>query len=266
MWALDQPDVPRARPLLADTPIALLAALAVGVVVALALLPDRLVGVAGVAAGHGGLLGTALAWALGPGPALRPAGVAVALLALAAGAAALHPAGGLAYLCVPLWVLSLGRGGALASLALGPAPTLPALLAGLSAGAFLGGHLLVSASRSLGYRVGEGALDTWLGALAYDAGANVLSAEVFFRGALFNRAQRRWSFGLALGLSTAATVARYLVDPLLPKTVELVIGAVFYVTLLAATNCWLVWWSGSLVPAVLSALVFFAAYRLLGVR
>ena len=92
----------------------------------------------------------------------------------------------------------------------------------------------------------------------------MLAAECLFRGALFNRAQRRWSFATALALATAAYVARYLVDPLLPKSVEWVVGAVFYLTLLSAGNCWLFWWSGSLVPGVVSALVFFAAYRLLG--
>jgi len=57
---------------------------------------------------------------------------------------------------------------------------------------------------------------------------------------------------------------RYLVDPLLPKSIELVVGAVFYLALLGLINCWLLWWSESLVPGLLSALVFFAAYRTLG--
>jgi hypothetical protein len=34
-------------------------------------------------------------------------------------------------------------------------------------------------------------------------------------------------------------------------------------TVLSAANAWLLWWSGSLVPGLLAALVFFAAYRLL---
>src|SRR5438128_6088651 len=127
-----------------------------------------------------------------------------------------------------------------------------------------GGHLLVSASLTLGVHIRPVGGAGVLAALAYDAGANVLAAECLFRGALFNRAQRRWSFATALLLATAAYVARYLVDPLLPKSVEWVVGAVFYLTLLSAGNCWLFWWSGSLVPGVVSALVFFAAYRLLG--
>ena len=65
-------------------------------------------------------------------------------------------------------------------------------------------------------------------------------------------------------LATAAYVLRYLVDPLLPMRVELVVGAVFYLALLGAINCWLLWWSESLVPGLLSALIFFTAYRALG--
>src|SRR5436309_726621 len=117
-----------------------------------------------------------------------------------------------------------------------------------------------------------GAATAWalveLGLLAppamHDAGANVLAAECFFRGALFNRAQRRWSFTVAATLATTSYLVRYLVDPLLPKSIELVVGAVFYLALLGAINCWLLWWSESLVPGLLSALIFFAAYRTLG--
>ena len=62
----------------------------------------------GVAAGHGALLATALAWAgCVPGSGV----VAIVLLAAAAAAATLGPAGALAYLAVPLWVawLEIGR-------------------------------------------------------------------------------------------------------------------------------------------------------------
>jgi hypothetical protein len=46
--------------------------------------------------------------------------------------------------------------------------------------------------------------------------------------------------------------------------VEVLTGATIYLTLLSAANSWLFWWSGSLLPALASALAFFAAYRLLG--
>jgi hypothetical protein len=94
----------------------------------------------------------------------------------------------------------------------------------------------------------------------------VLAAECFFRGALFNRAARRWSFATAATVATAAYVLRYLVDPLLPKSPELIAGAVFYLALLGAINCWLLAWSQSLVPGLVSATLFFVAYRTLGPR
>ena len=74
---------------------------------------------------------------------------------------------------------------------------------------------------------------------------------------------RRWPLGAAVALSTAACVTRYMLDPRLPKSVEVIVGAAFYVTLLAAANCWLFRWSGSLLPGAAAALVFFTAYRLL---
>ena len=245
-------------PLLAVLAAAVAAALALA---RLALLPPEAVRIAGVAAGQGALLATALAWA---GCGSRPGLVGVVLLACSAAAATLGPPGALGYASVPLWLAWRARGGRLAGLGLcGPVPR-TALLAGALAGAFLGGHLLVSASLTLGVRLRTDAGVAVLSALAYDLGANVPATECFFRGALFNRAQRRWSFGAALALSTAACVARYLLDPLLPKSVELVAGAAFYVTLLSGVNCWLFWWSGSLVPGLTAALLFFAAYRLLG--
>jgi hypothetical protein len=124
----------------------------------------------------------------------------------------------------------------------------------------------VSASRTLGVHVRVDHPADTLAAIAYDVGANVLAAECFFRGALFSRAARRWSFPTAATLATAAYVLRYLVDPLLPKSIELVAGAMFYLALLGAINCWLLAWSQSLVPGLISATVFFAAYRTLGPR
>ncbi len=266
MWALEQPPPPPGR-LLADTPVRLLAALAVTAALALALaraglLPFAVARVVGVAAGHGALLATALAWA-GCGPGARL--VAVGLLAGSAAAAQGHPLGALAYLCVPVWLGRTARDGKLAAGGLADPVPWRALLVGILAGLFLGGHLLVSAALTLGVRLRFDAADV-LGALAYDIGANIPAAEGFFRGALFNRAQRRWPLGAALALSAAACVARYLVDPLLPKSVELVVGAAFYLSLLSAVNCWLFWWSGSVLPGAGAALIFFAAYRLLGAR
>src|SRR5439155_18457685 len=81
----------------------------------------------------------------------------------------------------------LARRGRLATLGLaGPVPG-RALLAAVALGAFLGGPLLVSPSLTLGVRLRPDPGGV-LSALAYDAGANVLAAECFFRGALFNRA------------------------------------------------------------------------------
>jgi membrane protease YdiL (CAAX protease family) len=101
--------------------------------------------------------------------------------------------------------------------------------------------------------------------LAYDVGGNVLTTEAFFRGALFDRAQRRWPFPAAAALVTVVCLARYLVDPLLPRSLEVTAGAVFYLTLLSLANCWLYWRSGSIAPGVAAGVAFFVAYRLLHV-
>jgi len=161
---------------------------------------------------------------------------------------------------VPAW-LAWRRAPGAAGLA---GATVPAVAGGALFGALLGGHLLVNTSLTFGYRIRTGPLTELTDWWAYDLGANVLAAECFFRGALFNRAQRRWSFAAATGVATAAYVLRYVVDPLLPKNAELIVGAVFYLALLGAVNCWLLWWSESLVPGFVSALVFFAVYRTLG--
>jgi hypothetical protein len=266
MWALDHPHSPRAERFFADTPLALLAVLTLGVAATWVLvergaLPPHAMRIAGVTAGHGALLATALAWAH-VGPALVV--VSVVWLGLATAVAGLGAFGPLAYLGPLLWTIWLARGGGLAGLGLGTRVPLRGLLAGAAAGALLALHLLVTASRTLGVHA---RLDHWpdmLAAIGYDVGANVLAAECFFRGALFNRAQRRGSFAVAATCVTSAYVLRYLVDPLLPKSAGLVVGAVFYLSMLGALNCWLLWWSASLLPGILSALIFFAAYRTLG--
>jgi hypothetical protein len=268
MWALDQPQAPRAEPFLAGTPLALLAALglgagAVAVLVELAVLPAPAMRVAGVTAAHGALLATALAWAR---VSVASIGVAVVLIGLGAAASQLGALGALAYLGPGVWVAWLAARGQLPGLGLGTAVSPGRVAAGVLVGSALSGHLLVSASRTLGVHVRLDPAAEVLVAIAYDVGANVLGGECFFRGALFNRAARRWSFAAAATVSTSAYVLRYLLDPLLPKSVELMIGAVFYLALLGAGNCWLLAWSGSLVPGLASAAIFFAAYRTLHAR
>jgi hypothetical protein len=146
------------------------------------------------------------------------------------------------------------------------APVSPrAVLAGALTGLALGLHLLVTASRTLGYPVALDPRSRVLADVVYDLVVNVPSAELFLRGALFTRVQRHASFGVALAVSTAASLARYLVDPALPPAAEVVLGAVVYLGLLGAANAWLLWWSGSLVPALLASMLFFAAYRVLHV-
>jgi membrane protease YdiL (CAAX protease family) len=267
MWALDQPCPIRGDRPLDRTPRALLLGLAVGaaataVLVQLEVLPPHAMNVAGVTAGQGALLATALAWARAGATAGL---VAAALIGLAAGSAAAGALGAVAYVSPALWVFWLARRGRLTALGLGSRVPARGLIAGALTGAALAAHLLVAVSRTQGVQVHLDRVATLVGAVAYDVGANVLAAECFFRGALFNQAQRRWPFGVAAALSTVGYVLRYLVDPLLPKSADLIVGAMFYLALLGAINCWLLWWSQSLVPGLLSALVFFAAYRTLGV-
>jgi hypothetical protein len=265
MWALDPSPPPRSARLFADTPLPLLAVLAAGAaatwaLVAHGVLPPPALRVAGVTAGHGALLATALAWA-GVPPA--PCVVTVTLLGLAAWAAAPGVLGPVAYLAPVLSIVWLALGGRLAALGLGAPVPLRAVFTGAAAGALLGAHLLVSASRTFGLHARLDHAAEILGSIGYDVGANVLAAECFFRGALFNRALGRWSFAVAATGSTLAYVVRYLADPLLPKSAGLVVGAVFYLALLGALNCWLLRWSESLLPGLLGALIFFAAYRTL---
>ncbi len=276
MWALESPYDPEPRSLLEGTPATLLVALALGlgavaVLVRLDAIPEATLRVAGVAAAHGALLATALAWSAadsGPPRARRGrwldgALVLVALLAVSATLAVLGPLGAVAYVSPLAWLWVLRRRGDLRPLTAGAPVSVRALAAGALIGGVLGAHLLVAASLTLGHRGQLGALEVFLPAFAYDVGANVLSAERFFRGALFRRLYERASFRAAVCVSTAACLLRYLVDPLLPKTVEMAVGAVFYLALLSVANCWLLRWSGSLLPGCVSGVLFFAAYRLL---
>jgi hypothetical protein len=243
----------------------MVALLVVSTGIALDLLGARPTGLGrGLASGavHGGLI--ALGWLAATGVGRDWVGPAVrvgAAVALASMAARLGPWGALGFLLVPGLVLleawgrpemrAMGMGGARVAHA----------LAGLAAGGFLGAHLLITASRTFGYRVLDSNPTAYAAALAYDAGANVLSAEWLFRGAVFSLCWRRWSFWPAAALATALALVRYLLDPALPPAPEARAGAVFYLGLLGLCSCALRAWSGSLVPGYLAGLAFFAAYR-----
>jgi hypothetical protein len=252
--------------------LALVAALT-GLSIALGLAAESLAGVErhlghAFASGsvHGGFL--AAGWILAlqghrgwHGPALRGAGA----LIVASLAAKLSPAGAVAYLLVPLviardatmWHARLERIGWRASCE-SRAPFVAA-----AAGAFLGVHLLFAASLMLGYPVAIPDGRRYLAAVAYDVGANALTAEWLFRGAIFSALWRRWSFWPAAAVSTGLGLVRYLLDPALPQTAELMAGAMFYMLLLGLGCCALRAWSGSLLPGYLATVAFFAAYRIL---
>jgi hypothetical protein len=256
--------------LAAGVPGRLLAALAFAVLATAALVavghaPARVLAVAVLAAGHAALLGTAVAWAAEEGRrgGRRPASCVTpaVLVAGATTASALHPAGAVLHLVTLAWLAWQAREGRLAALGLGAPVPAAGVAAGALVGVFLGAHVLITASLTLGYRPGAHAAAAVLATLAYDAGAQVPATELFFRGGLFNRALRRWSFAPAAVLATAASLARYLVDPRLPWNAEVVVGMAFYVTVLGVLNAWLLWRFGSAVPGLVSALLFFAGYR-----
>jgi hypothetical protein len=263
MRALEEPSPRERAGLLSGTPVPALALLVAVWGAATIALPEAAARVVGLAVAHGALLGTALAWTSGGGLRDRWAPIEAALvLAAAATGSHLHPVGTLAYLAVPVW-LAARRRSWLGTPAWQPAA---AVAGGAVFGLLLGAHVLVNASLTLGYQVRTGPLAELVGWWTYDLGANVLAAEVFFRGALFDRAYRRWSFAPAAALATTAAVARYLVDPLLPRSLGMLGGATFYIALLGAGNCWLFARTGSLIPPLIAAIVFFGAYRLLAPR
>jgi hypothetical protein len=219
-------------------------------------------------AANAALLALALAFGGADQPAGRAASVwtASALLAVAAGGILVDARGQLLYALPAAWLMWLAARGDLERLAVRWPRPRGALTVGAGVGLLLGGHLLLTATRTLGYGPRRDGALAYLGALAYDAGANVPATELFFRGVVFDRLQRRASLVVAVVVATAATVARYVVDPLLPRVPEVLAGALFYISLLGVAAGWLLWWSGSAVPGILAALVFFAAYRLLDVR
>jgi hypothetical protein len=213
---------------------------------------------------HAGLIG--LGWVLATGAPPGWAGPVVRLgaaTALAPVAAHLIPWGALAFVAVPgLLLIEAHREPGLP--ALGLIACLPRYaLAGVAAGGFLGAHVLLTASLTFGHRAYTSSLAAYGAALAYDLGANVLSAEWLFRGAVFSWGWRRFSFWPAALFSTALALLRYLLDPALPAAVEARVGAIFYLGLVGLVACALRAWSGSLLPGYLAGLAFFAAYRVL---
>lgn len=234
----------------------------------LGLVSFEVVKVLGTVSFHGGLLAASLAaaWEGRPGWGTPAAWLALALLTAAA-SCAVGAWGCLAYI-LPLVVMAclVRRRPECLRMGLAPRGDWRAVGLGAAVGGFLGVHLLLSASRTFGYPVRLDPPAPYLSALLYDAGANVLSAECFFRGTLFNRWQRRWSFWPGALAVTGLSLARYLLDPALPAVVELMVGAVFYLALLSLSGCALLWYSGSLLPSLVASLAFFGAYRMLHVR
>jgi len=217
------------------------------------------------AAVHGGFLAIGWIVAAGDRPPWREGALGlVGALALASIASRFTVWGSLLYLVPPILLVRAGaRHLTLRRMGVCPPEGLKSVALGLAAGAFLGIHLLVSASMTLGYGIRIGSPGQYLAAAAYDCGANALTAEWLFRGALFSRWWRRWEFWPAAGASTALAVVRYLLDPALPGTVEVRAGAVFYMTLLGFCSCALRASSGSLFPGYLTTTAFFLAYRML---
>lgn len=270
MYAIARSHAAERTPLLEGTPRGLLLALALMTLGAWLLASAGLVSTPiarALAAGaaQGSLLACAVAWAVARPAAtadLLPIGIALTAL-VGALAAALIPGGAALYLLAPLWLWR--RRARFRGLGFDAMPSPGLMLAGLALGGILGAHLMITASMTLGYRIVPPVARDLAPWLAYDLGANVLAAECFFRGALFDRAHRRWSFAASAALSTVACVLRYLVDPLLPRTIEVAAGAAFYVALLSVGNCWLYWRSGRVTPGLIAGCVFFAVYRLLHV-
>jgi hypothetical protein len=215
-----------------------------------------------LACGHAAMLAVALSWA-------GAARLAPAVAGLAAGVtfvASATPVGAVLYLSPGLVIAHLARRGRLTRAGLGVACPWQAVVGGGLIGAMLAGHLIVSGSLTFGYRPAFVVTPALLGAIAYDIGLQVPATELFLRGAVFNRAQRHASFVIATAVTTLLAVARYLVDPLLPASAALVLGMVFYVSVLSVAACWLFARHGSLAPALGASTVFFVAYRLLGSR
>ena len=246
------------------------AALAIiAICLAIETLPDaRLRAIAGGVAGaavHAGFLAMGWIAAVGRTPTWKGLVARLAGVLLLASVASRFTAwGALVYLLPPILVLREG-GQDTALRAMGV--TLPAdrtsIAVGLGAGTFLGVHLLISASQTFGYSIRMASVSHYLAVAAYDIGANALTAEWLFRGALFSRWWRRWEFWPAAAASTALAVGRYLLDPALPPALEVRAGALFYMVLLGVSACALRARTGSLLPGYLATAAFFLTYRML---
>lgn len=254
-------------PLLPFAQAAAVAGLTAGVGLALSWLGQRPAALGhGLASGavHAGLIG--LGWLVATRAAdgwVWPVVRLGATITAASVLARLGPWGPIAFLLIPVALLTEARHRP-ETRAIGVVGArVPQVLTGLAAGGFLGIHLLLTASRTFGYRTHVSSLAAYLDAVAYDAGVNVLSAEWLFRGAVFSLLWRRWTFWPAALLATALGIARYLLDPALPHAAEARAGAVFYLGGVGLAACALRAWSGSLLPGYAAALAFFAAYRTL---
>jgi len=220
----------------------------------------------GIASGavHGTFLFAGWMIAGGSSACLAPVIYAAAILCLASIATAFTTWGALLYLAAPAILVSQGkRHASLRGIGLTVTAGIRGLALGLATGTFLGVHLLISASLTFGYVVRVSSMGPFLAAVAYDVGANALTAEWLFRGAVFSHWWQRWEFWPAAALATALALGRYLADPALPQAIEVRTGAVFYLVLLGFTACVLRARTGSLLPGYVATVVFFAAYRML---
>jgi len=217
---------------------------------------------------HAAMIAAGWVIALGGAPRWRmPAAASAAALIVASVAARLAPAGAVLYFLVPLVLARQAGSTRLDTRWIGWArpQTSRQVVLGVAVGGFLGLHLLLAASLTLGYTASVLSLGGYLAGVAYDVGANALSVGWLFHGALFSALWRRWTFWPAAAIATGAGLLRYLVDPTFPTAPEAAAGAVFYLTILGLASCALRAWSGSVLPGYLATLVFFAAYRALHV-
>src|SRR5712691_7283018 len=176
MWALDRPWTPPRRRILDGTPLALIVALGAGWLAVAGLaaagwMNPAAVRIASITVVHGGLIAVALTWAAADtGTSVAPHAPVVMIALIAAGATAseLDPRAALIHLAAPAWLAVLAGRRQLIGLGLGPDVPLPPVLIGVAIGGLLGGHLLVSASQTLGHPLrAEGWLPL-LGLWAYD--------------------------------------------------------------------------------------------------